>query len=376
MLPDKTLRFESDIAKTLFDNKILDLPTLQDRLPDSTLVAFDTEGVKQHFDGRQVGSEDIGGLGVAVFRPSIGRLQFTLNLTQFYEDNDMEAFTVRICDRPYSPAVGMMTEKTAEEAGPRLVDFLSSCEGDRILLGYDMQTEWRWIARKCPSLAALFTSWCDVQELIAQQHAQLTPRPGMDKTLKAMGIWGWTSSHPRHGGAADAVKLLAILSGLLCSAPLRTESGPKQDSVSKYCHLPRADAIQESPGKFHFHTCRISTADGQKLPQQTPNGLAKMFSSYEGLKGVGLNSRTQALARAPVNYWWVSFRTLGELEDFKREVDGSAYEGTTLRVTIDVKPAQPSEQSKPKSSIEARKPPRDLTDVALALGCVHHPRIL
>ncbi|KAH4821504.1 hypothetical protein HBI23_047440 [Parastagonospora nodorum] len=367
MLPDKSLRFTSPIAKSLFNKKITDLQTLQALLPNHTLVAFDTEGVKQHFEGRQIGSQDLSELGVAVFPPTKTPLYFISNLTQFYEDNDIEAFTVRMHPRAHGPAVGLMTEKPASEAGPRLIDFLSGFKGDMILLGFNMHQEWRWISRTCPSFAALFTSWCDVQELLPQ----LGSPPGLAKTLKAMGIWGWTSIHLRHGGAADAVRVLAVLSGLVCGVPIREDREHKEDNVSKYCHLPKRESVREAPGKVRFHTCRISAADGGKLPLQTPNGLAGMFAAYEGLKGVGLNSRTPTLARAPVKYWWVSFRTREGLENFKREVDGSVYEDATLRVTIEVKPAQPSEKSKSGASIERCKAPRDLIDIALALGNLH-----
>jgi hypothetical protein len=186
MLPDKSLRFTSPIAKSLFNKKITDLPTLQSLLPDHTLIAFDTEGVKQHFDGRQIGSQDLSELGIAVFLPTKTPLHSISNLTQFYEDNDIEAFTVRMHPRAHGPTVGLMTEKTASEAGPRLVEFLSGLKGDRILLGFNKHQEWRWISRTCPSFAALFTSWCDVQELLPQ----LRSPPGLAKTLKPMGIWG------------------------------------------------------------------------------------------------------------------------------------------------------------------------------------------
>ncbi|KAH4354046.1 hypothetical protein HBH98_014060 [Parastagonospora nodorum] len=367
MLPDKSLRFTSPIEKSLFNKKVTDLQTLQALLPNHTLVAFDTEGVKQHFEGRQIGSQDLSELGVAVFPPTKTPLYFISNLTQFYEDNDIEAFTVRMHPRAHGPAVGLMTEKTASEAGPRLIDFLSGFKGDMILLGFNMHQEWRWISRTCPSFAALFTSWCDVQELLPQ----LGSPPGLAKTLKAMGIWGWTSIHLRHGGAADAVRMLAVLSGLVCGVPIREDREHKEDNVSKYCHLPKRESVREAPGKVRFHTCRISAADGGKLPLQTPNGLAGMFAAYEGLKGVGLNSRTPTLARAPVKYWWVSFRTREGLENFKREVDGSVHEDATLRVTIGIKPAQPGELSEPKASIERCKSSRDLIDIALALGNLH-----
>lgn len=359
------------IPKTLFSNKITSLLTLQSLLPTSTLIAFDTEGVEKHFAVRQIPHQDISELGVVVF-PTAATPQFTSNLTQFYEDADIEAFTVRMHPRPHGPAVGLMTERPAPEAGPRSIDFLSGFEGDKILLGFNMHQEWRWISRTCPSFAALFTSWCDVQELVPQ----LESPPGLAGTLKAMGIWGWTSTHLRYGGAADAVKVLAVVSGLICGVPIDENRETKEDNLLKYCHLPRSESVREANGKIHLYTCRISAADGGKLPLQTPDGLVGMFSKHEGFKGVGLNSCTQVLARGPVKWWWVLFRTQEGLEEFRRDVDESVYEGTMLSVTINVKPTQSSEQAKPKASIKTRETPRELIVNALSLGYVHYVRVL
>lgn len=215
----------------MYDSKIPDFQTLRERLATSTLVAFDTEGVRQHFEGRTIGSDDISELGVAVFPPGEGCLHLLRNLFQFYDDNNIEAFTIRVYERSYGPAVRMMTERSPKEAGPRRFEFLSSFEGDRILLGFDMYFEWKWISRQYPSFAKLFTSWCDVQELVSQRYVQLPSQPdtlapecpvrSLASTLKAMSFYGWTRNHQIHGRAADAVKVLAVLSGLLSDAPLR-----------------------------------------------------------------------------------------------------------------------------------------------------------
>lgn len=113
------LRLQSENVETLFGAKIHDLATLRIRLPGSVLVAFDTEGVTQHFLGRQISSEEVGELGVAALRPS--KVCLRRNLYQFYNDNDIEAFTIRIHERTLGPAVSLMTEKSSEDAGPRVL---------------------------------------------------------------------------------------------------------------------------------------------------------------------------------------------------------------------------------------------------------------
>jgi hypothetical protein len=154
----------------LLASRITDLDTLRERFVGSTMVAFDTEGVTQHFEGRQIGSTDVSELGVAVFRPGAGLPRFYPQVLQFYEQNDVEAFTIRMRERPHGPAVGTMTEEPDESAGARLHKYISEIPGERILLGWDMRIEMRWISEKCPSIAELFTSWCDVQELVGESY--------------------------------------------------------------------------------------------------------------------------------------------------------------------------------------------------------------
>lgn len=106
----------------------------------------------------------------------------------------------------------------------------------------------------------------------------------------------------------------------------------------------------------------------QKLPLQTPDGLATLYSSHPGLKGVGLNSWTAAYA-ASVKFWWVSFRSLEALHKFVQEVDGSVYDDVTFRITIDFK--QPtSTKALQRKPINICKPSGDIMEMALALGQV------
>jgi len=177
MKKNRSLRLQTQESKTLFGSKIHGLATLRQRLPGAVLVAFDTEGISQQFLGRMHPNEDVSELGVAVMQPS--ELHMKRDLTDFYESNEIEAFTVRMRERSYGPVVGMMTEKTEYETGPRLHQFLSEIigNGEHILLGFDMHVEWKWISRNFPSLAGLFTGWCDMQELVAQSFEQRCPHP-------------------------------------------------------------------------------------------------------------------------------------------------------------------------------------------------------
>jgi hypothetical protein len=250
----QNLRSNDFIKKRTPDIQILiasqttDLSTLREHLAGSTWVAFGTEGVTQNFEGRQIANEEIGELGIAVVRPTSNSLRFVHHILQFYEINEIEASTIRIHERPYGRIVGTMTDKTTERTGARLYERLSEIAGERILLGWGMQREMKWISEKCPSMARLFTSWCDVRELVAASYesnmldtgklTQPYQRPGLDKTMRALRISGWRSHHQRHGAAADAVRTLAILSGLLCGATSQEHPNPKSGvSVFLYSSL-------------------------------------------------------------------------------------------------------------------------------------------
>jgi hypothetical protein len=312
------------------------------------LVAFDTEGVTQHFHGKQIASQEVSELGVAVLRPS--EFKFRRNLLQFYKDNDIEAFTIRMRKRRYGPVVGMMTNRTQEEAGPRLEQFLTKIEGERILIGYDLQAEWIWIARKFPAISGLFTAWCNVQELVGHRYEPLTPHThklsealrffSMANALKAMSNYGWTQDNGMHGAAGDSVKLVAILSGLLCDTPLRDCEDARGQNVSVFCYLPLS-WVTRVAGRRHAHTARVSATNGQYLPLRTPRQVEQKLMGQPGLIGVRVGSINETIPRGPFKRWWVSFSTEELLGKFVLEFHGSVLDDVELQVVIDVKVKRP-----------------------------------
>ncbi|CAO2651421.1 Nn.00g039910.m01.CDS01 [Neocucurbitaria sp. VM-36] len=329
-----------DIAPFI-NSKIDNLASLRQHLPGSILVALDTEGITQHLDGRTVCSEGISEIGVAVFRTNERGPDFIPHLDQFYDQNSIEAFTIRVRKREYGPAVGTMTDVSEKEAGPRLQKFLSQYKGRRILVGFSILTELKWIAKNVPELVNFFTGWVDIQELVSQQRHGVasndgthTDQHGLYNTLKAMGISGWHSKHQLHVAANDAVKTLAVLSGLLCNSSFQdiTRGG----GVSIYTYLPPLQ-ISKIGNRYHPFTAHISTVDGNRLPLQTPVGLAKHCAKYPGLTGVGFHSENEMVARGRVKYWWVAFRSLESLTSFMTKADGSIFEGTKLCVVANGK---------------------------------------
>lgn len=157
--------------------------------------------------------------------------------------------------------------------------------------------------------------------------------PGLNRTLKALGVWGWTQDHQMHGGAADGVKCLAGLAGLLGAVEMEEVKKGKK-GVGVFCYSPKVEGVRFS-GRWHEYTARISAVDRGKLLDITPDGLFTLCAKYAGLLGVGLNSKTEALFRGPVRKWWVSFENREALEDFTREFDESEVYGVRVRVDKD-----------------------------------------
>lgn len=212
-----------------------------------------------------------------------------------------------------------------------------------MLLGFDLQYEWRYITREYPKLAESFSAWCDVLELVAQRYLEMLGgdvgmlamekrTPGLSRALEAMGVWGWTQYHSAWR-AADAVKCLAVLSGLLANLPM-AEVPWASRGVSIYCLLPRIERGRFS-GRWHYPTVRISARNEEKLPEITPDELFTFCAKYAGLLGVGLNWKKEALSRGRVGKWWVSFASRESLERFVREFDRREVDGVRVRVDVD-----------------------------------------
>lgn len=276
-------------VKPLVKSEIRGLANFQDHLAGATVVAFDMEGVNQHPDGRYRFSEESSELEVAVLRPSSKPLRFSSYMYCFYDQNDIEPLTIRIRERRYGPVVGTMTDETKETAGTRLFKFLCSIEGELVLVGFGMSKEFKWINNEFPSIAALFTSWCDVQELIGDAYKGMTSepnklppqyrQPSLGATLKALNIGGWRSRHQVHGAAGDAVKFLAVLSALFSGRTLHDlPELPDRPSIRRLSHLPQKKYEEHSRKR----NARIIVWDGSKVPLQTPNGLADFCAPYHG----------------------------------------------------------------------------------------------
>jgi hypothetical protein len=136
-----------------------------------------------------------------------------------------------------------------------------------------------------------------------------------------MRIGGWRSKHEVHGATGDSVKCLVVLAGLLEDRSLRENAAKLDDGVSIHYFFPSA-RVPRVGRRNPFFTVRIGAVSGEKLLIQIPGSLAELYSKYSRLRGVGLNSKSEPVARGQVRYWWVLFRDQDTLEEIVLEFGG------------------------------------------------------
>ncbi|KAF1939213.1 hypothetical protein EJ02DRAFT_457165 [Clathrospora elynae] len=112
--------FKNPDFQPLLNSEIRELSTLRKRLTGSSLVALNTGGVTQYFDGRLIANEDFSELGVAVLYPGEGRPDFVPRLLPLYKENHIEYFAIRMRERRHGPAVDTMTDEDKKTAVARV----------------------------------------------------------------------------------------------------------------------------------------------------------------------------------------------------------------------------------------------------------------
>ncbi|PSN66491.1 hypothetical protein BS50DRAFT_677683 [Corynespora cassiicola Philippines] len=310
----------------LWNSKISDLSTLEERLHEAVLVSLDIESFGAN------ASE----VGLAVLQAGKQPLPFHGILTRYYEENKVEALTIRLLDRglKYEDPEWRFGDKvhaSIEDVHHLTANMLSRYTGERILIGFAMQNaEMNWISKSCPSLAIHFSAWVDIQELVSQRRMQEelgSPTsdikyPGLTNTLRAMGVTDWRAQKRRHCAANDALRNLIILSGLISHVPINPQHpSPKVRTFT-----------QLKPTKTHHCAATIAAKDGGKLPIYSPGSVSKLFSNHPGLKSVALNWKTLHHRTEGVRFWRVEFDTQESLESFITDIDGSMIDNTEISV--------------------------------------------
>ncbi|KAF2094051.1 hypothetical protein NA57DRAFT_80472 [Rhizodiscina lignyota] len=279
---------------TFWKSRIPDIETLKKLVPNSVLVGFDIKSSLQQDVVKEIGLAFLRVDGQAPhFWPG--------SLQSFHDQNKFQVSSVQVCNRVSLPRekfdYGTEFVVQAEEVAPlveRLVSLLKG-KGNLVLVGFDLFHVMRWISREAPALSSLFMAW-------------------------AIGVDSNHSGCRR--GSNDAVRCLAILSGLVSSAPFTAPS----PEVTLY-NRPR-----KSSGGDHL-TVRIATADGSTLPSElkSPKAVAEHFAEYE-LETVAVNRRDQYTRENEASYWWLSFQTAESLESFTTKTNGSMLNGKRLVV--------------------------------------------
>ncbi len=201
-LRDGKPRFKTNHIEPFWSNVVTSLAKLKDVMPESVLVAFDIEGFL----------ETIKEIGLAILTVTESTPRFGIGRRHFFEDNNVQAFTIDIRDRPQRHYEVERHGQTicidnGLEAGPAMEkiikDFQSLGKRKFILIGYAMATEMRWISEHYPAVAQYFSAWADVQQLIATQcdNAYL----GLTNALQALNIIDNRNRARRHSAANDAV---------------------------------------------------------------------------------------------------------------------------------------------------------------------------
>lgn len=193
--------------------------------------------------------------------------------------------------------------------------------GNLILVGYDLQMEFKWISERYPSLASYFSAWVDVQELVTAQCGGV--RLGLTGAVQGLGIIDNRHNAQQHSAANDAVRDLAVLAGLLSGTKLITTPQGKEQAKG-YSSLPPVKAFRHW-AQYPF-SVRLATMDGGSLPAVSHRNLAELFAGYD-LTAVGLNREDN------VHIWWLAFWTLKSLREFIRDSEGLKVEGKVLKVT-------------------------------------------
>jgi hypothetical protein len=213
-----------------------------------------------------------------------------------------------------------------------------------------MYSEFDWISRECPYLLSIFKYWVDVQEIV-QERCGL--RPSLLKTVGAMNIIdrpNMSSTPKGHRASNDAVRTLAVLSGLIS---LESSHCTPSTETIRFSRIPRK-------GGIYPFAARITTADYDKLPAciRTPRALSTHFASYNPT-AVGINSKAAQLKG--VRVWWISLPTLASLNKFAADIDGSILEGKQLAVKK-LTHKSPTEQSAQRIKMKIAERDEDTDD--------------
>lgn len=312
-------KFKTSHIEPTWSAEIETIGHLKNHMLNTILVSLDIEAC------RGAVSE----LGLAMLAVNEDNPHYCIGRSRFFDENNVQALTIDFREKPtrnyeHKRHGQTLQVKDEHEASVIMEKTLSEiCDGKKlILLGYDMYTEFQWISERRPAMALYFSAWIDVQELIARKCSE--PQLSLTNALRALEIIDNRHGTTRHSAANDAVRIVAVLAGLLKDKTPVIER-PIKPSVLRYTKVPsRRDCGAHT--KYLF-SARIATKDYELLPKCTLADLCKAYAIFD-LKAVDMNS----CKNKPIRIWWFAFNTLKSLEDFVHQVHGTKMNGEELKV--------------------------------------------
>jgi hypothetical protein len=201
----------------------------------------------------------------------------------------------------------------------------ASSNGYKLLVGFDIYPEVNWISSECPSIARLFTSWVDLQEIV-QEISPGALRPGLIGITRWLGLTGMGMNRKKQYRAANDCQNASsyFLSFIylwlhfyyFCKATKTTGPYTPTEANLKVSLFCSSLCCGQRKTSSYLSKCRLNS---------TP--FCTIQSHCSGLNSHGFKKS------GGVKVWWLAFPTLEAMEAFAAENEGSVIEDKTLVLT-------------------------------------------
>ncbi|KAI0446898.1 hypothetical protein F4803DRAFT_576595 [Xylaria telfairii] len=331
----------------LFAKRITSLDALQSTLQNSAFASLDTECIGTRRGHRilcQVGLSYLPCLTPISANPASSKT----SLEDFARQRGVSSTTINVAFGTVRPGV-CIPGRMRQRFGNECTCTLDQLDGlvDRYLTGYsarcqfqgkthlilvlfESQAEWQYMARHFPSAMRHFSAWIDVgglcREIAGGGNVKLT------NTLVALGYSHNDINLRRfaclenraHNAGNDAVLKLAALEGLQ-----QPDNRDKLRSLEAYRHIISSHRGPPNPLRMPFTAIiRSSGTIGIVLPPSLSSALsiARYFLDEYHPKRISVSAGQPA-------YAWVTFTSLQQLEYFVRRTHGMHVDGKALLIT-------------------------------------------
>jgi hypothetical protein len=342
----RRMKFRTKHWESLWRSNIDGLVGLKKASQSGTaFVAIDMEGY--HKKGEPVSATEI---GIAVSWPHEQTRDSSLipTLLGFFSQHrgHMESYSFRIEGRERRERdrekyhFGQAQVITPDDLDSVIATFLKSLK-DRFqsltLVGFDLSLEFSMMASKLqPNWLSNFSSWVDLQEVVADLSGTNLKQPGMTDTLLALGFTQDGHSVRSHSGlhnpGNDSVRMLAILDRLLGldeDATLQIHQAIRRSSQEE-ASAPKPSRKywrRRPPREIYPFTARIRIP-GANITSIIKNidWLERIFAAFAPV-AVGIVNGGQ--------YGWICLSSAEGLAQFIEDVNGQEVGGIMWSATTD-----------------------------------------